>query len=196
MTARKQSPGCGPSPPGSPDPGWCCLSHDGHPPDTPHPREPHPQLPTTPWHHTHHWITPSATDTCHDAAARRGCSGECPACDSPTRTVRRRDRAARRAGLVAVKAIPPLQLPTMFRQACNCRGENDEVVLDRLCPTGRLATQNRCCGGPPDADHRVARMPVKRPTGSPAADSGVSRPNQNMPQLCWRSDSTPASRTS
>ncbi len=65
---------------GQPGPG-VVLAHDGHPPDTPHPREPHPQLPTTPWHHTHHWITPSATDTCHDAAARRGCSGECAAYD-------------------------------------------------------------------------------------------------------------------
>ncbi|WP_261863821.1 beta-ketoacyl reductase, partial [Mycobacterium montefiorense] len=25
-------------------------------PQTPHPPEPHPQIPTTPWHHTHHWI--------------------------------------------------------------------------------------------------------------------------------------------
>ncbi|MCW2558195.1 MAG: ppsA, partial [Mycobacterium sp.] len=29
-----------------------------HPPQTEHPAEPHPALPTTPWHHTHHWITP------------------------------------------------------------------------------------------------------------------------------------------
>jgi acyl transferase domain-containing protein len=28
-----------------------------HPPQTPHPPEPHPQIPTTPWHHTHHWFT-------------------------------------------------------------------------------------------------------------------------------------------
>ncbi|WP_275571166.1 type I polyketide synthase [Mycolicibacterium vanbaalenii] len=27
----------------------------GHPPVTPHHGEPHIQLPTTPWHHTHHW---------------------------------------------------------------------------------------------------------------------------------------------
>ena len=31
-----------------------------HPPQTPHPGEPHPVLPTTPWRHTHHWISPSA----------------------------------------------------------------------------------------------------------------------------------------
>ena len=30
-----------------------------HPPQTPHPPEPHPQIPTTPWHHTHHWFTPT-----------------------------------------------------------------------------------------------------------------------------------------
>ncbi|MGB8390101.1 acyltransferase domain-containing protein, partial [Mycobacterium sp.] len=30
-----------------------------HPPQTPHPGEPHPVLPSTPWHHTHHWISPS-----------------------------------------------------------------------------------------------------------------------------------------
>ncbi len=28
-----------------------------HPPQTPHPPEPHPPIPTTPWQHTHHWIT-------------------------------------------------------------------------------------------------------------------------------------------
>jgi len=28
-----------------------------HPPQTEHPPEPHPALPTTPWHHTHHWIS-------------------------------------------------------------------------------------------------------------------------------------------
>jgi phthiocerol/phenolphthiocerol synthesis type-I polyketide synthase A len=29
----------------------------GQPPQLPHPPEPHPVLPTTPWHHTRHWIT-------------------------------------------------------------------------------------------------------------------------------------------
>ena len=38
-------------------------THTLHPPDTVHPPEPHPALPTTPWHHTHHWITTSATTT-------------------------------------------------------------------------------------------------------------------------------------
>ncbi len=33
------------------------ATHTTHPPDTEHPPEPHPQLPATPWHHTHHWIT-------------------------------------------------------------------------------------------------------------------------------------------
>jgi phthiocerol/phenolphthiocerol synthesis type-I polyketide synthase A len=32
-----------------------------HPPDTDHPPEPFPALPTTPWHHTHHWITTATT---------------------------------------------------------------------------------------------------------------------------------------
>jgi len=35
------------------------TTHTTHPPATEHPPEPHPQLPTTPWHHTHHWITTS-----------------------------------------------------------------------------------------------------------------------------------------
>ena len=33
------------------------TTHAGPPPQTPHPPEPHPVLPTTPWHHTRHWIT-------------------------------------------------------------------------------------------------------------------------------------------
>ncbi|KZS61151.1 polyketide synthase [Mycobacterium ostraviense] len=31
-----------------------------HPPRTPHPPEPHPAIPTTPWQHTRHWITTAA----------------------------------------------------------------------------------------------------------------------------------------
>jgi phthiocerol/phenolphthiocerol synthesis type-I polyketide synthase C len=33
------------------------TAHTNHPPQTPHPPEPHPVLPTTPWQHTHHWIS-------------------------------------------------------------------------------------------------------------------------------------------
>ncbi|HKP39823.1 MAG TPA: type I polyketide synthase [Mycobacterium sp.] len=32
------------------------ATHTSHPPQTPHPPEPHPVLPTSPWHHTRHWI--------------------------------------------------------------------------------------------------------------------------------------------
>ena len=32
------------------------TTHTTHPPHTDHPPGPHPCLPTTPWHHTHHWI--------------------------------------------------------------------------------------------------------------------------------------------
>src|ERR1700694_1888796 len=42
--------------------------HTTHPPQTPHPPEPHPVLPTTPWHHTRHWIDVAP-------AVRRGGSG-------------------------------------------------------------------------------------------------------------------------
>src|SRR5262249_7019400 len=30
------------------------------PPQTPHPPEPHPRIPTTPWRHTRHWLTSTA----------------------------------------------------------------------------------------------------------------------------------------
>jgi phthiocerol/phenolphthiocerol synthesis type-I polyketide synthase B len=33
------------------------AAHTTYPPQTPHPPGPHPQLPTTPWRHTRHWIT-------------------------------------------------------------------------------------------------------------------------------------------
>src|SRR5262249_34335739 len=65
---------------GQPRPGGV-SAHDGPPPDPPHPPGPHPQFPTTPSHPPHHWITPGTTDTCHDAAARLGCSGEYAADD-------------------------------------------------------------------------------------------------------------------
>jgi phthiocerol/phenolphthiocerol synthesis type-I polyketide synthase C len=37
------------------------TTHTTHPPHTEHPPGPHPQLPTTPWHHTRHWLTPDTT---------------------------------------------------------------------------------------------------------------------------------------
>ena len=33
------------------------TTHTLRPPDTDHPPEPHPQLPTTPWQHSRHWTT-------------------------------------------------------------------------------------------------------------------------------------------
>ncbi|MGE5695634.1 MAG: type I polyketide synthase [Candidatus Sericytochromatia bacterium] len=33
------------------------AAHTVHPPHTEHPPDPHPALPTTPWHHTQHWIS-------------------------------------------------------------------------------------------------------------------------------------------
>jgi phthiocerol/phenolphthiocerol synthesis type-I polyketide synthase C len=42
------------------------TAHTAHPPQTPHPPEPHPVLPTTPWQHTHHWI--SATSAAYHRA--------------------------------------------------------------------------------------------------------------------------------
>ena len=43
------------------------------PPQTPHPAEPHPQIPATPWHHTRHWInTPGATPRLSSAQHHNG----------------------------------------------------------------------------------------------------------------------------
>ncbi|WP_156669485.1 acyltransferase domain-containing protein, partial [Mycobacterium sp. E3339] len=35
----------------------------GAAPQTPHPPEPHPQIPTTPWHHTRHWVEAASPQT-------------------------------------------------------------------------------------------------------------------------------------
>jgi len=37
------------------------TTHTAHPPTTTHPPEPHHLLPTTPWHHSHHWIEVAPT---------------------------------------------------------------------------------------------------------------------------------------
>ncbi len=44
------------------------ATHTSRPPDTPHPSEPHPLLPTTPWQHTSHWISATSAAS-HDANA-------------------------------------------------------------------------------------------------------------------------------
>jgi phthiocerol/phenolphthiocerol synthesis type-I polyketide synthase A len=36
-------------------------THTTRPPDTDHPPEPHPVIPTTPWHHTRHWMSSPET---------------------------------------------------------------------------------------------------------------------------------------
>lgn len=41
------------------------ATHGTRPPDTPHPPEPHPLLPGTPWHHTRHWIDAGSTAGMH-----------------------------------------------------------------------------------------------------------------------------------
>jgi phthiocerol/phenolphthiocerol synthesis type-I polyketide synthase A len=43
-----------------------------HPLQMPHPPEPHPALPTTPWHHTQHWITTENRVTTTASAPRSG----------------------------------------------------------------------------------------------------------------------------
>ncbi|HEY1841615.1 MAG TPA: type I polyketide synthase [Mycobacterium sp.] len=43
--------------------------HTSHPPQTPHPVEPHPVLPTTPWHHGHHWVNPRPVTPVRQVAA-------------------------------------------------------------------------------------------------------------------------------
>jgi phthiocerol/phenolphthiocerol synthesis type-I polyketide synthase B len=48
------------------------LSDGAAQPQTPHPPEPHPQIPTTPWHHTHHWFTAAETRTPTGSAERNG----------------------------------------------------------------------------------------------------------------------------
>ena len=42
------------------------ATHTIRPPGTAHPPEPHPPIPTTPWHHTRHWITtPEVSEGAH-----------------------------------------------------------------------------------------------------------------------------------
>ena len=49
--------------------------HTNHPPQTPHPPEPHPVLPTTPWHHTRHWIESRRSPAPAEPVERNGDSG-------------------------------------------------------------------------------------------------------------------------
>ncbi len=55
------------------------ATHTSHPPQTPHPPEPHPVLPTTPWHHTRHWIPSGTVRTSTNRAALNADSPLIPA---------------------------------------------------------------------------------------------------------------------
>jgi phthiocerol/phenolphthiocerol synthesis type-I polyketide synthase A len=48
------------------------TTHTVHPPTTDHAPEPHPQIPTTSWHHTRHWITPQKRVNAAKSAPRAG----------------------------------------------------------------------------------------------------------------------------
>jgi phthiocerol/phenolphthiocerol synthesis type-I polyketide synthase A len=43
-----------------------------HPPQVPHPPEPHPVLPSAPWHHTQHWISAEKWVTAAESAPKPG----------------------------------------------------------------------------------------------------------------------------
>ena len=47
-------------------------THIVHPPKLPHPPEPHPVLPSTPWHHTRHWISAGESCKAAESAPRPG----------------------------------------------------------------------------------------------------------------------------
>jgi phthiocerol/phenolphthiocerol synthesis type-I polyketide synthase A len=47
-------------------------THVAHPPQLPHPPEPHPVLPSTPWHHTQHWISVEDRVKAAESAPRAG----------------------------------------------------------------------------------------------------------------------------
>ncbi|MBU3749631.1 MAG: SDR family NAD(P)-dependent oxidoreductase, partial [Mycobacterium sp.] len=53
------------------------ATHTVRPPEVPHPDEPRPVLPATPWHHTRHWLEVSAPESGSPAAAP-GPSGSRP----------------------------------------------------------------------------------------------------------------------
>ncbi|HET9877184.1 MAG TPA: KR domain-containing protein, partial [Mycobacterium sp.] len=48
------------------------ATHTVDPPDTDHPPEPHPDIPTTPWQHTHHWLTVNKRVDAAGSAPRAG----------------------------------------------------------------------------------------------------------------------------
>ncbi|BBX22505.1 phthiocerol synthesis polyketide synthase type I PpsA [Mycolicibacter terrae] len=47
-------------------------AHPVSPRELPHPAEPHPLLPTTPWRHTHHWLETESSVTAAESAPRPG----------------------------------------------------------------------------------------------------------------------------
>jgi phthiocerol/phenolphthiocerol synthesis type-I polyketide synthase A len=47
-------------------------THVARPPQLPHPPEPHPVLPSTPWHHSQHWISAENYATAVESAPRSG----------------------------------------------------------------------------------------------------------------------------
>ena len=51
------------------------TTHTTHPPTTEHPPGPHPQLPTTPWCHSRHWLTTAVTAPV--GVNHRGVDGRC-----------------------------------------------------------------------------------------------------------------------
>jgi phthiocerol/phenolphthiocerol synthesis type-I polyketide synthase B len=56
------------------------AAHITHPPTTPHPPGPHPQLPTTPWQHARHWVArPPARQRTGSAGSHRYPDGLVPA---------------------------------------------------------------------------------------------------------------------
>ena len=57
--------------------------HTSHPPQTPHPVEPHPVLPTTPWHHSKFWVSTRPINPIRTVAAVADSAPVSAAADGP-----------------------------------------------------------------------------------------------------------------
>ena len=122
------------------------TTHTTHPPDTEHPPGPHPQLPTTPWCHSRHWLTTAVTAPV--GVNHRGVDGGCVQAAGAGAGADRCRRWCWSAGLVVCAAV-----------GTACR-------IDRSWRAGwPMVGVRRCRGG-----CRVGPWPGWRGTGVSAGD--------------------------
>ncbi len=157
-------------------------THVMRPPTLPHPPEPHPVLPSAPWHHTRHWISAEEFVKTAESAPQRGTllGQHIPvAATPPTHLWQARLTSATKPypGSHHNNGVEIIPISVLLQTLSTAAGEYDAVRHPLRVPDRR----RRAAGHPGGRRRRFCHGLVERrgriPTAPPALDPARQRPH-------------------